>query len=87
MLPNRILHELRRRPVLRRALSLAGYVGGGAALVYGTFAFWSHDLNAAMASGWWLVGGPTVMGVTHEIREAIRNLPPHTPDPSNPTTA
>lgn len=87
MLPNHILRELRRRPALRRTLSLAGYVGGAFTLVYGIVAFWSGDLDTAMASGWWLVGGPTLMGVTHEIREAIRNLPPHTPDPSNPITA
>lgn len=88
MLPAHILAELRRRAVLRRSLSLVGYVGGAALTIYGGFAFWGSDLDAAMASGWPLMGGFTLCYVTHEIRAAIRALPvAHTPDPSNPTTA
>lgn len=81
MLPTHILDALRRRPALRRALSLAGYVGGTALTIYGGFAFWGGDLDAAMASGWPLMGGLTLCYVTHEIRAAIRALPARKPDP------
>lgn len=83
MLPDHILYTLRRRPALRRSLSLAGYVGGAAALAYGGILFHAGPAlsDDTLSAGFWLVGGLTLGSVTHESREAIRALPAHTPDP------
>lgn len=82
MLPDRILAELRRRPILRRALSLAGYVGGAVAVIAGGVAFsTTADMDAQMAAGWPLVIGLGVMVATYEARKAIRALPARKPNP------
>lgn len=83
MQSDRILAELRRRPILRRFLSLAGYVGGAAALVYGGALFHAEPAlsDDTLAAGFWLVGGIVLMGATHELRVAIRALPARKPDP------
>lgn len=77
MLPVHILYMLRHRPALRRSLSLVGYVGGAAAVLYGIIVF---NIGPALsddtlAAGFWLVGGIVLMGATHEVRAAIRALP------------
>ncbi|KQT64155.1 MULTISPECIES: hypothetical protein [unclassified Aureimonas] len=81
MLPTTVLLALRRRTALRRLLSLAGYLGGAAAIVYGIVLF---NAGAALsddtlASGYWLTGGIIAMFGTHEVRQAIRTA--RTPDP------
>lgn len=72
MLPTTLLLAL--RTVLRRALSLAGYLGGAAAVAYGGILFNVAPAlsNTALASGYWLCGGLAAIAGTHELRAAIR---------------
>lgn len=74
MLPTTLVLALRRRTALRRLLSLAGYLGGAAATIYGGVLFNVGPAlsDTALASGYWLCGGLAVMGGTHELRAAIR---------------
>ncbi len=67
MLPITLTNALHCRPWTRRLTLAGGYLGGAAALVYGGVMFWAADLDRAMESGWWMVGG---IGLWHLTAEA-----------------
>lgn len=74
MMPTTILLALRRRTALRRLLSLAGYLGGAAAIAYGGVLFNTRPAlsDGTLEVGYWLCGGLAAMVGTHELRAAIR---------------
>ncbi|MBB3998394.1 hypothetical protein [Aureimonas pseudogalii] len=74
MLPTTLVLALCRRTALRRLLSLAGYLGGAIAVVYGVALFNTGPAlsDVTLASGYWLCGGLFAMIGTYELRDAIR---------------
>lgn len=76
-----ILHTLRRRPILRRVLSLAGYLGGAAVMVSGGRLFYAGPAvgDQVFASGLLLCGGLALIVWTSDLRDAIHAI--RKPDP------
>ncbi|WP_210168871.1 hypothetical protein [Aureimonas sp. D3] len=75
-------NALHRRPWTRRLVLAGGYLGGAAALVYGGLLFWSGNLDRAMESGWWLVGGLAAWHYTAEaqtLSQSERRAAAHKP--------